>query len=83
MIFPSVTEFGAVDTKDRDCKNELQKAQDQVGDDQRLRLAARDGGRWLLVEARECHDEALLVHKPERWAICFWKGVEELGVEGW
>lgn len=55
MVFASVTEFGAVETKDSDGENELQKAQGQVGDDKWAGLAAGDSGGWLLVEARERH----------------------------
>ena len=60
MVFASVAEFGTVETKDCDSKDELQKAQGQVGDDQRHGLARGDSGRWFLIEARESHCEGVL-----------------------
>ena len=59
MVFTRVAEFGAVETKDGDCEDELQKAQGQVGDDEWQRLAAGDSGEWFLVEARKCHGEGV------------------------
>ena len=35
MVFASVTEFSAVETKDCDGENELQEAEGQVRDDER------------------------------------------------
>ena len=61
MVFASVAEFSAVETKDCDGKNELQEAEGQVGDNQGQGLAAGDSGGWFLVEARECHCEGGLV----------------------
>ena len=62
MVSASVAEFGAVETKDCDSKNELQEAQGHVGDDEWPGLAAgRDRGGRLLVEARECHDKGSLL----------------------
>lgn len=55
MVFASVAEFSAVETKDCDGKDELQEAEGQVRDDQWEGLAAGDSGGWFLVEARECH----------------------------
>lgn len=60
MVFASVTEFGAVETKDSNGKNELQKAQGQVGNDKWQRVAAGDSGGWFLIEARECHDDGFV-----------------------
>ena len=57
MVFPSVAEFGAVETKDSNGEDELQESQGQVGDDEWQRLATGDCGGWFLVEARESHSE--------------------------
>lgn len=70
MVFASVAEFGAVETKDCDGKNELQKAQGQVGDDQWQGLAAGDSGGCFLVEPRECHHEGVLVCNA-KMSVCF------------
>ena len=61
MVFASAAEFSAVKTKDCDGKDELQKAQGQVGYDQRHGLAAGDSGGWFLVETRESHCAGVMV----------------------
>ena len=67
MVFASVAEFSAVETKDCDSKNELQKAEGQVGDNQGQGLAGGDSGGWSLVEARECHCEGGLMCQEKTW----------------